>query len=58
MFYGEHHVTGGSIIEDPTRSERRSDTNTDANTDVSSGDRGLRRCRQGCLLYTSDAADE
>jgi hypothetical protein len=51
MFNVEHHVTRGSIIEDPTRSERRSNTNTDANTDVSSGDCGLRRGLQGVGVH-------
>jgi hypothetical protein len=51
MFYGEHHVTRGSIIEDPTRSERRSNTNTDANTDDGSGDCGLRGGHQGVGVH-------
>src|SRR5665647_2872246 len=58
MFYGEHHVTRGSIIEDPTRSEQRSNTNTDANTDASSGDRGLRRCRQGVGVHRGESLTE
>jgi hypothetical protein len=59
MFDREHHVTGRSIIEDPTRPEQRANTNTDAssdassdaNTAASSGDRGPRRGHQGVGVH-------